>query len=117
MAEREIDFNQPILDINDLPVTLPEEDENESVLTVGDACVKALLATLRDDKADGTQKLKRFNLARKIQGRVADDLWAVVTLNSKETTMVLDMAEKVWPTLTYARIYEILEGSTKEDEG
>ena len=113
---RLINFNSPILDINDEPVTLKDEEDQDIFLTLGDACVKALLASLREDKADGVQKLKRFNLARKIQGKAGEEEWAVVSLTSKETTLVLDMSEKVWPTLTYARIYEAMEGSTQTEE-
>ena len=109
------DFNLPVLDINDVPIQSQGEDGAMETLRLGDVCVNALMATLQDDSADGVQKLKRFNLARKIRGRADEDYQAVV-VNSKQKQMVLDMAAKVYSTLIYGRVYEALEG-TIEIEG
>lgn len=107
-----IDFNKPVLDINDKPLKGDEDKD----LRLGDVCCNALMATLRDDKADGVQRLKRFNLARKIKGEDEDD-FAVVMLNSKQKKLILDMAEKAFSgALIYARVYEALEGTTDDKE-
>ena len=111
-----IDFNQPILDMNDNPIRSKDEDGNDEDLRLGNLCVNALMAP-SDDGADGIQKLKRFNLAKKIQGSVNGDAFSTLRLNSKNKKTILDLAEKAYQTLMYARLYEALEGTTdNEDE-
>ena len=109
------DFNLPILDMEDNPIQSENEDGTLEILRLGDVCVNALMATLQDDNADGTQKLKRFNLARKIKGRIDEDYQAV-QINSKNKTMILDMAGKVYSTMIYGRLHEALEGTTETEE-
>ncbi len=107
----EIDFNAPILDVNDKEVEGPD-----GTLRLGTVCATALMASMQDDKADGIQKLKRFNLARKIQGSVDDEDFPALALNSKQKTMIEDMVLKAYSTLIYARVYEALEGDTKSED-
>ena len=109
-----INFDLPLLDLNDEPI--PMQSGNEDPTRLGEVCCTALMASMQDDKADGTQKLKRFNLARKIQGGVDTDAFPVERLNSKQKKMILDQAEKVFSTLIYARIYEALEGTTEDND-
>ena len=109
------DFNLPVLDINDVPIQSEGEDGTIETLRLGDVSVNALMATLQDDNSDGIQKLKRFNLARKIKGRVDEDYQAV-QMNSKQKTLVLDMAAKVYSTMIYGRLHEALEGTTETEE-
>ena len=109
------DFNLPVLDMNDEPIQTEGEDSLIETLRLGDVCVNALMATLQDDNSDGIQKLKRFNLARKIKGRVDEDYQAV-QINSKQKTLVLDMAAKVYSTMIYGRLHEALEGTTETEE-
>jgi len=109
------DFNLPVLDMNDAEIQSEGEDGTTEILRIGDVCVNSLMATLQDDNSDGTQKLKRFNLARKIKGRIDEDYQAV-QINSKNKTMILDMAGKVYGTMIYGRLHEALEGTTETDE-
>ena len=109
------DFNQPVLDMNDAEIQSEGEDGAVETLRLGDVCVNALMATLQDDNSDGTQKLKRFNLARKIKGRIDED-YQSVQINSKNKTMILDMAGKVYGTMIYGRLHEALEGTTETEE-
>ena len=110
--EEGINFNAPVLDMNDNPISAGENED----LRLGNLCVSALMAPL-DDGADGIQKLKRFNLAKKIQGSVNGDAFSTLRLNSKNKKTILDLAEKAYQTLMYARLYEALEGTTdNEDE-
>ena len=110
--EEGINFNAPVLDMNDNPISAGENED----LRLGNLCVNALMAPL-DDGADGIQKLKRFNLAKKIQGSVNGDAFSTLRLNSKNKKTILDLAEKAYQTLMYARLYEALEGTTdNEDE-
>ena len=110
--EEGIDFNAPVLDMNDNPISAGENED----LRLGNLCVNALMAPFEDDKADGIQKLKRFNLAKKIQGSASDADFPTLRLNSKNKKMILDLAEQAYQTLMYARIYEALEGFTEGDD-
>ena len=111
-----IDFNRPILDMEDNPIQSEGEDGAVETLRLGDVCVNALMATLQDDNsADGTVKLKRFSLAKKIKGRIDED-YQSVQVNSKNKTMILDLVSKVYSTMIYGRLHEALEGTTETDE-
>ena len=115
-----IDLNQPVLDINGNPIERMKEEIDDGafpLMRIGDICVNALMSTPQDDTADGIQKLQRFNLARKIKGSSEDEDYPTLRLNSKNKKMIEELVEKVYPTLTYARLYEALEGNTEEEEG
>ena len=109
------DFNLPVLDMNDEQIQTEGEDGAIETLKIGDVCVNSLMAQVQDDNSDGIQKLKRFNLARKIKGRVDEDYQAV-QINSKQKTLILDMAGKVYGTMIYGRLHEALEGTTETEE-
>ena len=107
-----IDFDLPILDMNDAPVT----GEDGAMMRIGEACVNSLMAAIPDDKSDGVQKLKRYNLARKIKGSSDDEDYPTVHLSSKQKTLILGQAEQIWSVLIYSRIHEALEGSVDDEE-
>lgn len=107
-----IDFDLPILDMDDEPVVV----ENGSLMRIGEACVNSLMAAVPEDKSDGVQKLKRYNLARKIKGPVDDEEYPTVRLTSKQKTLILGQAELIWSALIYGRIHEALEGSVEDEE-
>ena len=46
----------------------------------------------------------------------ADEDYQSLQLNSKQKTMILDMAAKVYGTLIYGRLHEALEGTTEDEE-
>lgn len=107
-----IDFNAPLLDINDQPV---KGQDGQTIITLGEVCCNALLANFQGDNADGTAKLKRFNLARKIKGSSEEEDFPVLRLNSSQKKMIEELVAKVYPTLTYGRVYEALEGKAEEE--
>lgn len=109
-----IDFNQPVLNLNDEPMKAGEEEDAEDA-RLGNICVNALMMSYQGDTADGVQKLKRFNLAQKIKGKDEDD-FPTVQLSKKQKTLVEEMVDKVFGTLSYARVYEALEGTTEDEE-
>ena len=111
--EQTVDFNAPILDMDDEPIV---QGEGGEVMRIGDACVNALMATLEGDKSDGVQKLKRYNLARKIKGSADDDDYPAVHLTNKQKTLIEGQAEQVYTSLIYARVFEALNGSTNEED-
>ena len=107
-----IDFDRPILDMDDNPVVT----EDGRSMAIGEACVNSLMAAIPDDKSDGVQKLKRYNLARKFKGSADDEEYPTVHLSSKQKTLILGQAEQIWSTLIYSRIHEALEGSSEEED-
>lgn len=110
-----IDFNAVLLDLNGKPMRTSEDEDEAEDVRLGNVCINALMATLREDKADGVEKLKRFNLAQKIKG--TEDAFNAVRLNKKQKTMIESMADKAFNgSLMYARIYEALEGTTEDDD-
>ena len=108
-----IDFELPVLDMNDEPVTV---EGGNGPMRIGEACVNSLMATVPDDKSDGVEKLKRYNLARKIKGSSEDEAYPAVHLNSKQKTLILSQAEQIWSALIYSRIHEALEGSAEVED-
>lgn len=117
MARIEIDFNQPILDLNDKPITGRDEDTGkEQTMTLGQACCNVLLSTPQGDKADGGEKIRRFQLAQKIRGHVDEEDWAVVGLTDKQRDMVVDLAAEVYSALMYSRIYDLIKGLKGEED-
>ena len=92
----------------------------EQPIALGLICCSALRSA--DEKADGTQILKRENLARLIQGSPAEDDFAILgveKMNSKKKTMIEKCVEnrygKTQPHF-YIRVYEALEGNTDADD-
>ena len=110
-----VDFNRPICGMDDEEIQSTHEDGLIETLRLGDVCINALMATLQDDNADGVQKLKRFNLAKKIKGKVGED-YQLIHINSKSKTLILDMAAKVYSSMIYGRLHEALEGTTETEE-
>ena len=111
-----IDFNQQLLDMNDKPLVTKGEDEEDEDVRLGNLCCNALMSSMQDDKADGVQKLKRFNLARKIKGKSTDEEFCTFKLKDREEKMILELAEKAFPTLFYARVHEAIKGNTEDDD-
>ena len=111
--EHLIDFEAAVLDMDDAPILV---DGSTAPMRIGEVCVNALMASVPDDKSDGVEKLKRYNLARKIKGSADEEAYPAVSLNSKQKTLVLSQSELIWSALIYSRIHEALEGSTEEDK-
>lgn len=103
-----IDFNQTLKNFKGDPL----KDGNDTDFRLGDACVTALLSP--DEKADGTQKLARFLLAQKIAGE--GDSYKEIELTSKKKALLLDLCAKMFTPLVYGRVYEILEGTSEDDD-
>ena len=108
-----VNFNSPILGMENEEIQSTNEDGLIETLRLGDVCINALMATLPDDNADGIQKLRRFGLAKKIKGKVD---YQLIHINSKSKTLILDMAAKVYSSLIYGRMHEALEGTTETEE-
>ena len=81
---------------------------------IGQYCVDALYYQAQDDKKlDGTQKLKRGLLARKIVGPSVDpdEPYPRLPLSKKERKMIMEAGEKIWPPLIHTAVFVALEGA------
>ncbi len=110
-----IDFDRPILDLMDQPIQQGRDGEEAAPMRLGDACVNALMYTPPEDSTTGTEKLKRFNLAMQIRPQ-SDGEYQQIAVSSKNKTEILRLAEAIYGTLVYGRIYEALEGTTETNE-
>lgn len=105
-----IDFSKPILGLDGVPLKVQDLDGHPD-FTIRDACVNALLsdrpASGRPDepKIDGKEKVRRFRLAQKIYGCKEP-----INLESDDIVLLKNKIAEVYPTLTTARAWEILEG-------
>ena len=89
---------------------------------LGDQCVKILTAPLKDDKNDGVQNLRKFQLAQKIVGKGdEDEPWGVLKLSNKEKKRLLESAKAMngegrISITVYARVHEAIEGTFDDEE-
>jgi len=80
------------------------KDKDGVVLCVRNSCVNALLTPLADDKDEkGEIKLKRRDLARDIHKN--DE----VDLTSEQIAMIKERSAKIFVTLIYGALVDILE--------
>lgn len=95
-----INFQQPILGMDNVPM----KDEKEVVILLENVAVNSLLATRQDDNATGTEKVKRFALAMKI-----NNVTEPVEVTAEEITLIKDLVGKVYTTIVVGRAYDLLE--------
>jgi hypothetical protein len=81
---------------------LPPQDGK--ALKVGDACVFALVAVTQNDTADGGEKFKRWEIARKINGLLEVDL------SVEEIAKCKELVGKTWSTVVVGAVWTALEG-------
>lgn len=77
--------------------------ESKESFLLKDACVNALLAN-DDEKIEGTEKMKRYLLASKIQQ--ANEL----DLKSEEIVKLKEAVGKAYGALIVGQVYQLLEG-------
>jgi len=93
-------FNQPILGMDNEPL----KDEKGTPILLENIAVNALLAATQDDRADGTEKAKRFTLAMKINNQTEP-----VDVTAEELVKMKEMIGKVYTALVVGRAYDLLE--------
>lgn len=82
---------------------LKEKDAKgiESSVLVKEICVNALL--MNEEKVEGTDKMKRFVLAKKIQAG------GEIGLTAEEIVLVKEMVGKFYSPLVVGQIFELLD--------
>jgi hypothetical protein len=86
----------------------PMKAEDEKEVTLGNVAETALLASFQDEalKLEGSEKVKRFKIAMKIDG--------VTDMTPEEVVKIKELVGKAFGPLIVGRAYEILDGGTKE---
>ncbi len=97
-----IDFTKVLTDLDNSPILEAEEKP----FTLGSAVKVALLTGFQDDKSDGKEKMKRFDLALKVSSAMNLENPESSEISSEEATIIRDMAGKVFTTLIVGRIYQ-----------
>lgn len=113
-----IDFTQKIKSLKgeDLPSgpdTVDPKDDKKKIkapaLTLGDVCCNALLGTYDKEKIDGTEKLKRYRFADRLYGAKE-----MISLDSKEITLLKDLVALAYSVLVSGQAWEMLESGEAE---
>lgn len=103
-----IDTTQTIknLDGTDLKAQVPGDEEGKTrleALTLKTVMVNSLMSNNQNDKAEGNQKAKRWNLALKVQ---KED---VVELSAEQITMVKKLIGQGYATAVVGPAFTMLE--------
>lgn len=111
-----INFSQSITNLAGEP--LKERDENlketDKAITLSAICVNSLLAILPDAQGrpqvvTGQEKVKRFQLAQKI------NRGGEIELETEEIAKIKDMVGKVQNVLVTGQAFKMLEGKKEKD--
>lgn len=99
-------LNQPINDMNGIPITEPHA-EGARTVTVKKIAVDALLANYEDERnLSGEDKVKRFRLAQKIH--VAED---EIEITAEEISLIKRLVGKGYAPLAVGQVFDLLEGA------
>ena len=103
-----IRFDKPLLKLDGEKMFKERVEDGKYVETkdefrLRDVCVNALMMNIEEEKIDGTEKMKRYLLATKIQK--ANEL----DLKSEEVAKIKELVGKVYGVLIVGQAYEMLE--------
>ena len=96
-----IDFTQKLTNIVTKKVFV---NDDKTDLTLMNVACNALFANIEEEKIDGQEKLKRYELASKIIKNPKFDLMA------EEIVKIKELTAKVYGTMVVGIVYKILEG-------
>jgi len=100
-----IDFSQILKNIEGKELKEKKEDSKEDIpIILSKICVEALMATLQDEKSNGEEKLKRYNLAEKIHK--AQEL----EIATEDIVLLKKRVGDVYPTIIVGPAFRMLEG-------
>lgn len=84
------------------------KDEKGEAITVSFIAVNALMSQIPDEKIDGNEKLKRYELASVVHKG------GVIDVTVEDITKMKNLIGKVYPTLVVGQIFKILEGDNDD---
>ena len=94
-----IDLNNKIKTLEGEPVL-----EKDEPVTFAHPCINALLSNHPDETVSGEEKLRRYQLAK----RISDTLGAV-TLTIEEAALIKTLVPKLYTPLVVGQLYELME--------
>jgi hypothetical protein len=101
-----VDFDAVIKDMDGVPIPDARRTEGEPrVLTLKAVCVNGLLATETDKNVSGQEKLRRFNLAQRVNAGGEQNL------SAEDVTLIKDRVGAFYVTLVVGRAFALLDGS------
>ena len=101
-----IEFAQVLLSMDGESLKENREGKPSRDLTLGRACINALLTDIPNEHQTGTQKFDRFKLAMRL-GNEPDP----IEITAEEIAMIKAQVGKVYFTYTVGLVYTILEGN------
>lgn len=96
----EINLNTKILTLAGEPVL-----DADKPLTFAGVCINSLLADHREEVITGDDKLKRWQLVKRI-----DKATTTVTLSLEEAVLLKNLVARFYTPLVVGQFYELLEG-------
>ena len=92
-----VDFSKVLTDLDG-----KELEEGKKKVTLKQVCVNALMAVDQKENIDGTEKLKRYQLATKINKGTMD-------VSVEEVAKIKELVGKYFSTIIVGQVYELLE--------
>lgn len=108
------DFSQFILNLDNQPIPNRRDPNNprESAppMSLSTVCVNALLGfdPQEDARLEGTEKLRRFNLAQKLY----NGGWVEVT--AEEVALLKTLVNRMYAPLIVGRVWQVLESNDSQ---
>ena len=100
-----IEFAQVLLSMDGEAMQEQREGKPGRDLTLGRACINALLTDIPNERQTGTQKFDRFKLAMRL-GNEEDP----IEITAEDITMIKAQVGKVYFTYTVGLVWSVLEG-------
>ena len=103
-----IKFAQVLLSMDGEPMQEAREGKPTRDLTLGRACINALLTDIPNEQTTGTQKFDRFKLAMRL-GNEPDP----IEVTAEEIATIKAQVGKVYFTYAMGLVWQILEGQAE----
>ena len=95
------DFNRTVKNFDGTDI---EDKESKKKLDFKTVCVNSLLAAHPNESPDGTEKLRRYDLAMQIYKDEKEDL------SAEEIVLLKELISKVFTTLVVGQVFKALDG-------
>ena len=99
-----VDFTQKVNNVLTGKVFI---NEDKSELTLSNVACNALFANPEEEKIDGVEKLKRYELAIRIIKSPKNDL------SIEEVAKIKELVAKIYGTIIVGVVYGMIEGKSK----
>jgi len=97
------DFNTAILNKYGKAMAVPGEDGKPETMTVGSVVFEAMVNTMKDEKINGPEKMKRWRIANKC-------LTGTVDLTEDEIAYIKKRVGETCSVFAVGQVWELLDG-------